>query len=114
MLGEPRQPPTDEATKQADPLPKTGAVCPQWVRCGRPTCRCSRGRFHGPYHCLFWREGGRLRKRYVRLADADAVRAACNERRRRERDAREATRAARQEWRALLALLKEIERHGHG
>ena len=57
-------------------LPKTGAVCAQWKRCGKPACRCANGAPHGPYYCLFWREGGRLRKRYVRLADAPAAQAA--------------------------------------
>jgi len=89
-----------------------GAVCRQWVRCGRPACRCARGALHGPYASLFWREGGRLHKRYVRLADADAVRAACEARRQSERQAGERLRSARQEWRALLAVLREGERHG--
>ena len=60
-------------TKHQKPLPKKGAVCIQWVRCCQPGCRCARGKLHGPYHYLFWREGGRLRKRYVRLADVAAA-----------------------------------------
>ena len=63
-------------------LPTKGTVCVQWSRCGRPGCRCSRGRLHGPYHCLFWREGGRLRKRDIRRADVEAVRHATAEWRR--------------------------------
>ena len=61
-------------TEIPDPLPKTlpGVVRPQWVRCGRPGCRCARGRPHGPYFYRFWREGGRLRKAYVRPADLAA------------------------------------------
>ncbi len=32
------------------------------VRCGRETCsRCP----HGPYWYAYWREGGRLRSRYI-------------------------------------------------
>jgi hypothetical protein len=112
MLGPARHPLTDRETKQADPLPKTGAVCRQWVRCGRPTCRCARWELHGPYDYLFWREGGRLRKRYVRQADAEASRAACDERRARERAAREELRRAHEAYRILLALLRRIERDG--
>ena len=34
----------------------------QAVRCGKPGCtRCP----HGPYWYAYWREGGRLRTRYV-------------------------------------------------
>src|SRR5262245_38217189 len=53
----------------AQSLPKAGALCAQWVRCGTSGCRCNRGELHGPYYYWFWREGGRLRKRYVRLSD---------------------------------------------
>jgi hypothetical protein len=62
------------STKTAQPLPKVGALCAQWVRCGTPGCRCARGELHGPYYYRFWREEGRLRKRYVRLDDVLAVR----------------------------------------
>ncbi len=80
----------------AEALPKTpmlpGAVCGQWVRCGKPGCKCARGELHGPYFYRFVRQGGRLRKRYARLADLDAVREAC-----------EAWRRAEEAKRALLA-----------
>ncbi|MGH2682825.1 MAG: hypothetical protein ACRDIX_06285 [Actinomycetota bacterium] len=34
----------------------------EMVRCGRTTCtRCP----HGPYWYAYWREGGRLRSRYI-------------------------------------------------
>lgn len=32
------------------------------VRCGRPTCSTCP---HGPYWYAYWREGGRLRSRYI-------------------------------------------------
>jgi hypothetical protein len=71
-----------------EPLPKMlpGVVCQQWVRCGRPNCRCACGQLHGPYFYHFVRENGRLRKRYVRLADAEGVRAACEARQRQRRE----------------------------
>ena len=65
-------------------LPKTipaelpGAVCPQWVKCGKPNCKCARGELHGPYWYRFWRDPfGSLCKEYVRPGDLEAVRVAC-------------------------------------
>ena len=92
-------------------LPKKGSIHRQWVRCGKPQCRCGRGERHAAQY-LFWREGGRLRKRYIPAADAPAVRAACAARRQRERRAREALRAGWQQWRALVDVVREVESHG--
>ena len=88
-----------------EPLPKTlpGAVCAQRVRCGKPGCRCARGQGHLAYY-RFWREGGRLKKRYVRRADLAAVRAACAARRRESRELAEAW----QQWRQLVAVVREV------
>jgi hypothetical protein len=82
-----------------------GVVLPQWVRCGRPRCRCARGQLHGPYAYRFWREGGRLRKAYVRPAHLAAVRAGCEARRRLRRDLGAGWAA----WRQLRDLLREVE-----
>ncbi len=99
-------------TESAKALPKTGALCPQWVRCGKSSCHCAGGDLHGPYWYLFWRQGGRLRKRYIRAADVDAVRAACPAERERLRRWRRVKRAAQRQYRELLPLLREIERDG--
>ncbi len=68
-------------TKSENPLPKIealpGAVCAQWKRCGKPSCRCASGDLHGPYFYRFWRAGGRLRKTYVPRADVEQARQAC-------------------------------------
>lgn len=56
-----------------------GSVQAQWVRCGKPNCRCARGEHHGPYWYRFWWEDGRKHKAYVRKADLEAVQAACQE-----------------------------------
>ena len=98
--------------ERRETLPKTASVCGQMVRCGRPNCRCARGALHGPYACLFWREGGRLRKRYLRLAEAAAVRQECTDRRTAQRELRELMRTSRQQWQRLLTLLWEYERDG--
>jgi hypothetical protein len=88
-------------------LPKTlpGAVCAQWRRCGKPGCRCARGRPHGPYYYRFWREAGKLRKVYVRRADLEEVRSRCEAR----RLARAEVAAAWQQWRGLAAQVREVE-----
>ena len=92
-------------------LPKKGSIHLQRVRCGKPGCRCARGERHAASY-LFWREGGRLRKRYVPAAEAAAVRAACAARRQRERRAREALRAGWRQWRALVDVVREVENGG--
>ena len=58
-------------SENAITLPKMmkGSVHAQWVKCGKPGCKCARGELHGPYFYLFWRENGRLRKKYVRRSD---------------------------------------------
>ncbi len=98
-------------TKQRKTLPKMlpGAVCRQWKRCGKPGCRCAHGALHGPYHYRFWREGGRLRKAYVKSADVPAVRAACDDYRERQRLFREFRDIGRREWSHLMGLLREVQ-----
>lgn len=60
------------------PAKLPGTLISQYVKCGKPNCKCARGALHGPYWYRFWREDGyRLRKQYVRLADLEQVRAAC-------------------------------------
>jgi hypothetical protein len=88
-------------------LPKMlpGAVCVQWRRCGRPACRCARGRPHGPYFYRFWREAGKLKKVYVRRADLEAVRSRCEAR----RLARAALATGWEQWRGLVAQIREVE-----
>ena len=92
-------------TKNTEPLPKTlpGVVCAQRVRCGKPGCRCARGPGHLA-HYRFWREGGRLRKCYVRRADLAAVREACAARQQEHREHSEAW----QQWRRLVTVVREV------
>ena len=97
--------------KQHEPLPKMlpGAVCRQWKRCGKAGCKCGRGALHGPYFYRFWREGGRLRKAYVKPADVEAVTAACAVDRELLRAGRIARALDRQDWRRLVALIRQVE-----
>src|SRR4051794_17243924 len=95
--------------KTAETLPKMlpGVVCPQWKTCGRDGCRCARGLLHGPYYFRFWRENGRLRKRYVPRADLATVRARCQAR----IDGRRGTAAWMTHWRRLAEQVREVECH---
>jgi len=46
------------------------AICEQYRKCGKARCRCIRGNLHGPYYFRFYRVDGRLKKAYIRKADA--------------------------------------------
>src|SRR5262249_13256789 len=93
-------------TNLPETLPKTltGVVCVQWMRCGRPGCRCARGRSHGPYFYRFWREDGRQRKCYVKRTDLADVRAACEAR----RQARRELSAGWEEWRQIVSVVRGV------
>jgi hypothetical protein len=93
-------------------LPKMmpGTVCRQMIRCGKPNCKCARGQLHGAYYYHFVRVGGRLRKRYLKLDEVEAVKAACHARRADERARRSETRQAHQSVRELIARLRQIQR----
>ncbi len=86
-----------------------GAVIAQYVRCGKAGCRCARGELHGPYWYRKWREGSRQHKTYVPRVDLAAVRAACDEERQFLRLGRLARALGQQDWRRLIAILREIE-----
>ena len=66
-------------TESAETSPKIlpGAVCRQLKTCGKANCRCARAGQKHVHDYRFYREAGRLRKRYVRVSDLESVRAAC-------------------------------------
>ncbi len=104
-------------------LPKTpeasavlsGSVIAGRVRCSRPNCHCARRKaggaaLHGPYFYHFWREGGRLKKRYLRPGEVEATRQACargKAERTRRASYRKAYRAPRPQ--TFQSLMREIE-----
>lgn len=100
---------TQATNENPKTLPKTlpGVVCAQRVRCGKPGCRCASGQRHLAYY-RFWRDGGRLKKCYVRTADLAAVRAARDARRAEQRLLADAW----QQWRELAAVVREAEGSG--
>lgn len=42
-----------------------GAYVLEYIRCGKPNCKCARGELHGPYWYLHRKIGGRTAKRYI-------------------------------------------------
>ena len=92
----------------AETFHKTAALVSYRVRCGKPTCRCAAGEGHGPYWFLRWREGARQRRRYVKAADVDAVRAVVERRRAGDRAARLARLLALDDLREVEAWLRTL------
>ena len=54
-----------------------GYLTSEYVKCGKPTCRCRQGQLHGPYtylHYRAWENGAwRQHKKYVPRRKKDAV-----------------------------------------
>jgi len=97
-----REDPTTETSETLSKILK-GSVHAQWVKCGKPGCRCSRGHLHGPYSYRFFRDGGRLRKEYVPRGDLlDVVRATA------ARQVRQ--RQIRDSWRLVRATRAQVRR----
>lgn len=77
---------TDDGTKQSivvSRLPIEGSIIWQWVRCGKPNCKCANGEKHGPYPYRFWRDySGRAHKEYIKARNLQAVEEALADHRR--------------------------------
>jgi hypothetical protein len=37
----------------------------EYVKCGKKGCSCATGKGHGPYWYAYWREGKKLKKKYL-------------------------------------------------
>ena len=87
-----------------------GSLHAERKRCNRPNCRCaaSGDALHGPYLYRRWLENGRLRRQYVRHAEAEQVRAALAEWRRLHPPAR----SARKVLAELRRLFRQLEAEG--
>ncbi len=100
-----------EPSELAEMLYKTPLLVRHGVRCGKAICKCRRGRLHGPYAFLYWRdEQGRQRRRYIRAADVGAVEQIVTLRGDNDREACRRRVQAETELRALLRWLRELER----
>jgi hypothetical protein len=99
--------------KTEDLLPKIaaqgGTVHKQFVRCGKSSCKCARGELHGAYYYYFVRVNGRLRKRYLKTDEVEAIQAACKARREDEKATRQQTRQAQLSVREIIARLRALQ-----
>lgn len=82
-------------------VPLAGAVCAQYVRRGQALC--------GPYWYRFWREGGRLRKAYVRPDELESVRDRCRACQAQRAQALAQRRRAEDAMRELRKLLRGLD-----
>ena len=92
-------------TDELLPKMRQGSVCQQWKRCGKPNCKCTRGKLHGPYFYRFAWHNGRQQKKYVPLSKVVEVQDAC----RVHRQQRETAKISQQHWRELIASLRTTE-----
>lgn len=74
------------------------SVTQEFVKCGKPGCKkCASGPGHGPYWYEYWREGEKIRKRYLGKTldgyETRTKRETASERAQRERERAEAERA---------------------
>lgn len=103
---------TESSNLQHKILPKMlpGYVRAEMVKCGKASCKCSRGKMHGPYLYHFKRVNGVMVKRYVKANDASATRAACAARRREVGQQREARKNNRRQLGQMLQQLRKSEK----
>lgn len=96
--------------KTNDSLPKKipGSVHSQYVRCGKPTCKCARGELHGPYFYHFVRVGERLTKRYLKAHEVEQIRLACTAWREEDKERRARSRETWQLIREMKARLRDV------
>ena len=82
------------------------AICAQYRKCGKARCRCIDGELHGPYYFHFYRVKGRLKKTYIRKAEAKDL----WERYSLEREIQRKRSADRKEFAELCRDLRHIDR----
>ena len=53
-----------------------GVLVKEKIKCGKRACKCSkpRGAKHGHYYYLYWREGARRHKRYIKKHNVKSIR----------------------------------------
>jgi hypothetical protein len=79
-----------------------GSLVEQYVTCGKPGCRCSRGQKHGPLYYLYWKEKGRSRSLYVPREKVDELRQQVQNYRRFQKELAELLQRQLRDWQQRL------------
>lgn len=79
-----------------------GSLVEQYVTCGKPGCRCTRGQKHGPLYYLYWKEQGRSRSLYVPREKVSELRRQIQNYRRFQTDLAGRLRRQRRDWQRRL------------
>ncbi|HST21832.1 MAG TPA: DUF6788 family protein [Blastocatellia bacterium] len=87
-------------------LPKKMAICQQFKKCGKAGCKCNAGALHGPYFYFFYREDGKLKKSYIRKANAAKLWEAYSV----QRELQKQRAADRKEFTGLSSKIQHINR----
>jgi hypothetical protein len=87
-------------------LPKKMAICQQFRKCGKAGCKCNAGALHGAYYFFFYREDGKLKKSYIRKAEAAELWEAYSVR----RELQKRRKADRKEFTGLSREIRRIDR----
>lgn len=99
----------EKMTTKIAPLP--GAMESRMIRCGKPNCKCAKGKLHGPYYVRRFRSGGYRSSKYVKIRDVLTVKMAVEtykkEQRQSRKEMREAIRTLRLMRSRLFDLLSE-------
>jgi hypothetical protein len=48
---------------RAKSIPKNATIRKEYVNCKKP--KCYHGRTHGPYYYAYWKEGSKIKKKYI-------------------------------------------------
>jgi hypothetical protein len=80
-------------------LAREGTLEVRYVKCGRSNCKCAKSELHGPYTYVRTYRGGKRRRLYVRSNNVSAL-----------KEARSEHRESRASSRALLQLMRKLNR----
>jgi hypothetical protein len=101
---------TGATIRFAQTFPKIPALVRHPVQCGKPECCCAHGERHESWRLVWRGPDGKQRRRYVRRAELEQVRAIVTARADAARAERRGRAEAALELRALMRLWRDLQR----